>query len=233
MAALDYSGDTERPRTMSLFPDLDVHPRDAPARETLAAGAMLLRGFACERAEGLWRDIGAVTSEAPFRHLVTPGGHRMSVAMTNCGALGWVSDARGYRYDPIDPGSGCPWPAMPASFLALAVDAAAAAGFSRFAPDVCLINRYAPGSRLTLHQDRNERGLDAPIVSVSLGLPAMFLWGGLQRSDRTQRMPLAHGDVVVWGGPSRMRYHGVLPVPDGVHPLTGAYRFNVTFRRAG
>ena len=217
---------------MTLFPELDVHPPDAPARETLATGAMLLRGFALDRVDRLWGDLAAVAADAPFRHLVTPGGHRMSVAMTNCGALGWVSDARGYRYDPRDPDSGRAWPAMPDSFLSLAVAAADAAGFPRFAPDVCLINRYAPGSRLTLHQDRNERGLDAPIVSVSLGLPAMFLLGGLQRNDPTRRMPLAHGDVVVWGGPSRMRHHGVLPVPDGVHPLTGAYRLNVTFRRA-
>jgi alkylated DNA repair protein (DNA oxidative demethylase) len=194
---------------------------------------MLLRGFALDRADALWRDLASAAAGAPFRHLATPGGHRMSVAMTNCGALGWVSDAHGYRYDPHDPDSGRPWPAMPDSFLALAGEAANAAGFPGYAPDVCLINRYAPGARLTLHQDRNERGLDAPIVSVSLGLPAMFLLGGLQRSDPTRRTPLAHGDIVVWGGPSRMRYHGVLPVPGGVHPLTGAYRFNITFRRAG
>jgi alkylated DNA repair protein (DNA oxidative demethylase) len=157
----------------------------------------------------------------------------MQLALTNCGALGWVSDARGYRYSAQDPATGLPWPALPAPFLALAQSAAAQAGFDGFAPDACLINRYAPGTRLSLHQDRDERDFGQPIVSVSLGLPAMFLWGGLQRADRPQRVPLFHGDVVVWGGADRLRFHGVAPVPDGTHPLTGAARINITFRRAG
>jgi alkylated DNA repair protein (DNA oxidative demethylase) len=157
----------------------------------------------------------------------------MSVAMSNCGTLGWLSDRRGYRYDRIDPESGRPWPALPDSFAALARRAAAQAGFEGFVPDACLINRYAPGARLSLHQDRDEREPVHPIVSVSLGLPATFLFGGARRSDRALRVPLVHGDVVVWGGPARLHYHGVLPVPDGEHPLTGPWRINLTLRRAG
>ena len=156
----------------------------------------------------------------------------MQVALTNCGALGWVSDRRGYRYSAQDPDSGQPWPAMPPTFLALAQSAAAQAGFDHFAPDACLVNRYAPGTRLSLHQDRDEQDFGQPIVSVSLGLPARFLWGGLQRADRPQRVPLWHGDVMVWGGVDRLRFHGVAPVPQGVHALTGECRVNFTFRRA-
>ena len=172
------------------------------------------------------------TGEAVFRHLITPGGFRMSVAMVNCGTYGWVSDRTGYRYDAIDPESGKPWPHMPDVFRKLARDAAASAGFEDFEPDACLVNRYEPGARLSLHQDKNERGFDAPIVSVSLGIPAVFLWGGLRREDRPVRIPLMHGDVMVWGGPSRLRYHGVLPLKEGHHPLTGGYRINLTFRKA-
>jgi alkylated DNA repair protein (DNA oxidative demethylase) len=156
----------------------------------------------------------------------------MSVAMTNCGTRGWVSDNTGYRYDAIDPESGKPWPRMPPVFMKLAQDAAASAGFENFQPDACLVNRYEPGSRLTLHQDKNECGFDAPIVSVSLGIPAVFLWGGLRRKDKPERLGLVHGDVMVWGGPARLRYHGVLPLKQGGHPLTGGYRINLTFRRA-
>jgi alkylated DNA repair protein (DNA oxidative demethylase) len=172
-------------------------------------------------------------AQAPFRHLVTPGGFRMSVAMTNAGPLGWVSDRRGYRYDPIDPDSGKPWPSMPSAFLQLAATAAAHAGFVGFVPDACLVNRYEAGARLSLHQDRDERDLGQPIVSVSLGIPAVFLFGGLQRSDRAQRVPLAHGDVVVWGGPARLRYHGVLALKPNHHESLGDCRINLTFRRAG
>jgi alkylated DNA repair protein (DNA oxidative demethylase) len=157
----------------------------------------------------------------------------MSVAMTNCGRLGWVSDRSGYRYDPLDPDSGQPWPAMPPLLRQLALDAAQAAGFPGFAPDACLINRYAPGTRLSLHQDRDEGNYAHPIVSVSLGIPAVFLWGGAQRSDKARRIALMHGDVVVWGGPARLRFHGVLPLPEAHHPMTGSYRINLTFRKAG
>lgn len=219
-------------RTMDLFADQDLPARSGPAQEPLADGAAVLRGYATSMAADLWRDIGTVLDAAPARHLITPRGLRMSVAMSNCGALGWVSDRRGYCYDAIDPDSGRAWPAMPATFRQLAESAAAEVGFPNFAPDACLINRYEPGARLSLHQDRDERDLRQPIVSVSLGLPAMFVFGGQQRSDPTVRVPLFHGDVVVWGGPSRLRFHGVLALKDGWHPLTGAYRFNLTFRRA-
>ena len=165
--------------------------------------------------------------------MTTPGGFRMSVAMTNCGAAGWVSDRTGYRYDRIDPDNGQPWPAMPASFFDLATGAACAAGYDNFMPDACLVNRYEPGARLSLHQDRDERDHGHPIVSVSLGLPATFLFGGLQRADKSKRLPLAHGDVVVWGGPARLNHHGILPLKDGEHPMTGRCRINLTFRRAG
>jgi DNA oxidative demethylase len=199
---------------------------------TLAPGAMVLRGFAAADAPGLLAGVADIEACAPFRNLITPGGFRMSVAMTNCGTVGWVSDRTGYRYDRTDPDTGLAWPVMPSSFRRIAVVAAAAAGFDDYAPDVCLINRYEPGARLTLHQDRNERDDAAPIVSVSLGLPAIFLFGGPKRADRCARIALQHGDVVVWGGPSRMRYHGVLPVADGHHPALGRIRVNLTFRTA-
>jgi alkylated DNA repair protein (DNA oxidative demethylase) len=215
--------------TLDLFPDEPaVEPRD----KTLAPGAMLLGGFARARVAALMEALEDVTAQAPLRFLTTPGGYRMSVAMTNCGAAGWVSDRTGYRYDELDPLSGHKWPAMPAVFAQVAAEAATSAGFTSFAPDACLINQYEPGSRLSLHQDKDERDYSAPIVSVSLGLPAVFLFGGGLRTDRTQRVPLAHGDVVVWGGPARLRYHGVLPLKDGLHPVLGRRRINLTFRRA-
>ncbi len=218
--------------SIDLFAGLDSGSAAGPAREPLAPGALLLRGFALADASALLADLQAVCGRAAFRHLVTPGGFRMSVAMTNCGALGWVSDAGGYRYDPLDPASALPWPAMPASFKSLAARAAAEAGFEGFAPDACLVNRYEAGARLTLHQDRNERDLSQPIVSVSLGLPAIFLFGGDRRSDKAARWPLFHGDVAVWGGPARLRFHGVLPLAGGLHAATGPLRINLTFRRA-
>jgi alkylated DNA repair protein (DNA oxidative demethylase) len=213
---------------------LDLFDADTPEPEDeiLDDGAVVLRGFATKRAAALKDEIATISAAAPFRHLVTPGGLRMSVAMTNCGELGWVSDRRGYRYDPVDPESGLRWPALPDAMRALARDAAARAGYPGFAPDACLVNRYAPGARLSLHQDRDEKELRAPIVSVSLGLPAVFLWGGDARGDRTRPVPLQHGDVVVWGGPSRLRFHGVRPLKDGEHPFAGAQRLNITFRRA-
>lgn len=216
--------------TGDLLAGLELEDR---RREVLAEGAVVLHGHARSRAVALLTAVEAVAAAAPFRHMVTPGGLAMSVAMTNCGPLGWVSDSRGYRYSPVDPGSGRPWPPMPGVFWDLAREAAAEAGFPGFGPDACLINRYAPGTRLSLHQDRNETDLGAPIVSVSLGLPAVFLFGGAGRSDPAARIPLAHGDVVVWGGLSRLRYHGVLPVKAGFHPDTGEYRINLTFRQAG
>jgi DNA oxidative demethylase len=212
--------------TGDLFAGLAV-----PSVETLAEGAVVLRGFALAEAPGLLEGIAAVTALAPVRRLVTPGGRRMSVAMTNCGPLGWVSDRRGYRYDPADPDSGRTWPPMPPAFRAVATRAATAAGYALLAPSACLINRYEPGARLTLHQDRDELELSAPIVSVSLGLPATFLFGGLARRDKPRRVRLEHGDVVVWGGASRLAFHGVEPLKDGWHPLTGGVRWNLTFRK--
>lgn len=217
-----------RGANLALFDDTPL----AGTREQLAPGAWVLHGLALEHADALLREIESIAARSPFRHLVTPGGKTMSVAMTNCGAVGWFSDRRGYRYAAIDPTTGKRWPLMPEAFFRLAREAARAAGFDEYAPDVCLINRYEVGARLTLHQDQDERDRRAPIVSVSLGLPARFLFGGLARSKPQRRVPLVHGDVVAWGGPSRMRYHGVLPIKEGEHPQTGARRYNLTFRVA-
>jgi len=212
-----------------MTPDLfEEVLRDPP----LAEGAVLLGGFALPMEAPLLAALDAAEAEAPFRHMITPGGFTMSVAMTNCGAAGWVTDRRGYRYDAIDPESRRPWPAMPPAFDDLARQAAAEAGFAGFAPDACLINRYEPGARLSLHQDKNERNFGAPIVSVSLGLPATFLFGGLKRSDPAHRVTLRHGDVAVWGGPSRLAFHGILPLAEGEHPVLGRRRINLTFRQA-
>ena len=216
--------------SLDLFADLDPVPQPD---EQIGPNAWVLRGFALPRVPELLPALDAILAQAPFRHMVTPGGFTMSVALTNCGTLGWISDRRGYRYGAQDPVSGRGWPAMPEAFRALATEAAARAGFPGFVPDACLINRYAPGTRLSLHQDRDERDFGAPIVSVSLGIPAVFQFGGLQRSDRTARVPLQHGDVVAWGGVDRLRFHGVLPLKDATHPLLGAQRINFTFRRAG
>ena len=204
----------------------------AESCEQLEPGAVVLRAFCLDEAPALLDAIDVVARTAPFRHLTTPGGQRMSVAMTNCGDAGWLSDRRGYRYDAIDPETNRPWPAMPDVFFSLATRAASAAGFERFAPNACLINRYEPGARLTLHQDRDERDFAAPIVSVSLGVPATFLWGGSRRAVRPLRIRLDHGDAVVWGGPARLNFHGVDTLREGQCEFTGSKRFNLTFRRA-
>lgn len=198
----------------------------------LGEGAVLLRRFVGEASPALGADIADVAAAAPFRRMLTPGGFRMSVAMTNCGAYGWVSSEHGYRYAPVDPVSGLPWPSMPASFFELARCAAERAGFPGFEPDACLINRYEPGARLSLHQDKDESDFDAPIVSVSLGAPAVFLFGGEKRKSPPARVPLEHGDVVVWGGPARLRFHGVAPLKAGWHPFASSHRLNLTLRRA-
>jgi alkylated DNA repair protein (DNA oxidative demethylase) len=203
-----------------------------PAAEPIAAGAVVLRGFARRDSAALVAAVEAIAAAAPFRHMVTPGGWRMSAAMTSCGEVGWVTDKKGYRYAAADPTTGRPWPSMPEGFLCLAAGAAAAGGFPGFAPDACLINRYMPGARLSLHRDEDERDLTAPIVSVSLGLGAVFLFGGARRADRPRRIPLENGDVVVWGGPARLTYHGVAPLADGEDPVTGDCRINLTFRKA-
>ncbi len=204
----------------------------AAARLSLAPGAVVLRGFARPLDAQMRAAVDGVAAAAPFRNMLTPGGLRMSVAMTSCGALGWVSSTKGYRYSPTDPESGEPWPAMPAPFAELAAAAANEAGFAGFAPDACLINRYEPGARLTLHQDKDEGDFGQPIVSVSLGAPATFLFGGLTRKERPLRVPLEHGDVVVFGGPARLRYHGVAPLKQAEHPFAGSCRINLTLRRA-
>jgi alkylated DNA repair protein (DNA oxidative demethylase) len=212
-----------------LFDPIDPSGR---FREIIAEGAYLLRGAALPFERDALAAIEAVAARSPFRHMMTPGGFAMSVAMTNCGAAGWITDRSGYRYDALDPESGEPWPPMPESFTSLAAAAAEAAGYSGFSPDACLINRYEPGARLSLHQDKNERDFAKPIVSVSFGLPATFQFGGLRRNDPVRRYALRHGDVAVWGGPARLRYHGVVELKDGLHPVLGRMRINLTFRGA-
>ncbi|MGH2341419.1 DNA oxidative demethylase AlkB [Segnochrobactraceae bacterium EtOH-i3] len=204
----------------------------SPGRIPIGPGAVILAGRARADSAALLAAIETVTTAAPLRHMVTPGGFRMSVAMTNCGAAGWVSDRRGYRYAPDDPETGRPWPEMPAAFRNLAIAAAREAGYPGFDPDACLVNCYTPGTRLSLHQDRNERDFGQPIVSVSLGLPATFQFGGAERTDPVVKHRLSHGDVVVWGGPSRLVFHGVLTLKAGDHPVVGIRRLNLTFRRA-
>ncbi|OCP35595.1 DNA oxidative demethylase AlkB [Ensifer sp. LC163] len=211
-----------------LFAKLAIEP----SRESMAEGAILLRGFAQPLEGQILPALGSIIAEAPFRHMVTPGGYTMSVAMTNCGTAGWVTDRNGYRYDRLDPETGKPWPALPSSFLDLAITAATEAGYPDFRPDACLINRYEPGARLSLHQDKDERDFSHPIVSVSLGLPATFQFGGLNRTDPVRKYALRHGDVAVWGGPSRFFYHGVTELKDGEHETLGRMRINLTFRGA-
>lgn len=210
----------------------DLSGNKEALHEPLAEGATLLRGFAAARDTMLLAAIDSIAATAPFRRMITPGGFEMSVAMTNCGTAGWVTDRKGYRYATHDPDSGKPWPRLPVEFLDLAEAAAAAAGFTAFVPDACLVNRYEPGARLSLHQDRDEADYGHPIVSVSLGLPATFQFGGLKRNDPVKKVALRHGDVVVWGGASRLFHHGVLTLKDGEHPLTGHRRFNITMRKA-
>lgn len=213
---------------MTILFDADSLPR---SQEQLEEGAFLLRGFATSEAPALLEEVARIEETAPFRHLVTRGGYTMSVAMTNCGRVGWVSDSTGYRYDPMDPDTGARWPAMPAAFRDVAVRAAGEAGFAQYDPDACLINRYVAGAKLGIHQDRDEKDAWAPIVSVSLGVPAVFLWGGKRRSDPVRRLLVENGDVAVWGGPARFVYHGVSGLKDGHHPLTGSVRINLTFRK--
>ncbi len=218
--------------TPDLFAD---EPSTLPpgSREWLGPQAVVLRGRALALERELVQAIDTVTQQAPFRHMVTPGGQTMSVALSSCGPLGWVTDRRGYRYSPVDPQTGMPWPAMPEVLQDLARQAASDAGFANFEPDACLINCYEPGTRMGLHQDKDERDLSQPIVSVSLGIPALFQFGGLSRSERPARVPLFHGDVVVWGGVDRLRFHGILPMKNATHPLLGERRINFTFRKAG
>lgn len=216
------------PITFDLF--ADVEPEPSPRREQIGEQSWVLRGFALPWLEQLLPALDKVLAVAPFRQMVTPGGFTMSAALSSCGTWGWTTDRNGYRYSRLDPQTAAPWPAMPEAFLALAQAAAQAASFADFVPDSCLINRYIPGAKMSLHQDKDEASYSAPIVSVSLGLPAMFLFGGFERGDKSQRVPLLHGDIVVWGGVDRLRYHGVLPIKPGQHPRLGEQRINFTFR---
>ena len=217
---------------LSLFADEDQAPAAPVPLVPGSSASVLLRGFALPYLHAVLPALDAIVLTAPLRHMATPGGLRMSVAMSNCGPLGWITDGRGYRYARHDPASGLPWPPMPPVFLRLAREAALAAGYPGFTPDACLLNRYAPGARMALHQDRDECDFNAPIVSVSLGLPATFLFGGAERTDKAARIALLHGDVVVWGGVDRLRFHGVAPLKEGEHALLGAQRINLTFRKA-
>jgi len=220
-----------QPTTFDLFADNE--PVQQPRAEQIGEQSWVLRGFALPQVEQLLTELEAILAAAPLRHMVTPGGFSMSVGTSSCGQLGWITDRSGYRYSGVDPLSGSPWPSMPAVFAELAREAAEQAGFKDFRADSCLINQYVPGAKMSLHQDKDEKGYAAPIVSLSLGLPGMFLFGGFERSDKTQRIPLLHGDMVVWGGVDRLRYHGVLPIKPGHHPLLGERRVNITFRVAG
>lgn len=216
---------------MDLFAEQDLQQ---PARvERISDQAFALRGFALPKAKELLAALDSVLLQTPLRQMQTPGGYTMSARLSSCGALGWTTDRDGYHYSPLDPLSARPWPAMPGVFLALAAAAASSAGFSGFVPDSCLINAYAPGAKMSLHQDKNERCHTAPIVSISLGLPAIFQFGGVERSDPTQRIALFHGDIMVWGGVDRLRYHGVMPIKPGHHSLLGEQRINITLRQAG
>ena len=222
--------DHSLPSTLDLFAGEDHQPART---EQIGEQSFVLRGFSQPWVARVLAALEPVLQRAPLRNMVTPGGFTMSAALSSCGTLGWTTDRSGYRYTRLDPLSDQPWPEMPAVFRELAQAAAMAAGFSDFMPDACLINRYLPGAKMSLHQDKDERSYDAPIVSVSLGLPAIFLFGGLKRSDKSRRVSLFHGDIVVWGGVDRLRYHGVLPLNEGQHPQLGAQRINLTFRRAG
>ncbi|HWH89734.1 MAG TPA: DNA oxidative demethylase AlkB [Pseudomonas sp.] len=220
-----------QPTTLDLFADNE--PVQQPRAEQIGEQSWVLRSFALSRVDELLTGLGAILAVAPLRHMVTPGGFSMSVGTSSCGQLGWITDRSGYRYSSVDPLSGSPWPSMPAVFADLAREAAERAGFTGFQADSCLINQYVPGAKMSLHQDKDEKAFAAPIVSLSLGLPAMFLFGGFERSDKSQRIPLLHGDMAVWGGVDRLRYHGVLPIKPGHHPRLGERRINLTFRIAG
>ena len=224
----------QRKTDLSATVDLFAGEEPQPA-STLQIGpqSWLFRGLALPLIERLLPALNETLSGAPFRHMVTPGGHTMSAALSSCGPLGWVTDPHGYRYSHTNPQTGQSWPSMPDIFLELAQDAAQKAGFADFVPDACLINRYVPGAKMSLHQDKDEHDHRWPVVSVSLGIPAIFQFGGLQRSDRPERISLFHGDVVVWGGEDRLRFHGILPVKPAVHPQLGEQRINLTFRKAG
>jgi DNA oxidative demethylase len=216
--------------TLDLF---GQYPTEQPDREIIIPGAILLRHFVQVFADGLLNDLDSILAQAPCRQMITPGGRQMSAAITNCGDFGWVSDSKGYRYTHVNPATQAPWPVMPEAFRQIAELAAESAGYASFAPDVCLINRYLPGAKMGLHQDKDERDFSQPIVSVSLGIPAVFVFGGLKRNDPCQRIYLGHNDVVVWGGAARLCYHAIQAIKDNTHPVMGKQRINLTFRKSG
>ncbi|MCF4996376.1 DNA oxidative demethylase AlkB [Pseudomonas syringae] len=220
-----------QPSTFDLFAENETE--QDPRNEQIGEQSWVLRGFALPCMDLLLPALKDVLQHSCSRHMVTPGGFSMSVATSSCGDLGWVTDRSGYRYSTVDPLTGSRWPTMPGVFAKLAQDAARVAGFPDFAADSCLINRYLPGAKMSLHQDKDEKDYGLPIISLSLGLPAMFLFGGFARGDKSQRIPLLHGDMVVWGGVDRLRFHGVLPIKPGHHPRLGEQRINLTFRKAG
>lgn len=215
-----------------LFGVWDAAAAGLPAREVLVPDTLLLRGFLLAHEEALLDALRQVITEAPFRSMTTRGGLPMSAVTTGCGDYGWTSGAGGYGYAALDPLRGQPWPAMPVLFRTLAEAAAAEAGFADFSPDACLINRYRPGAKMGLHQDKDEQDMTQPIVSFSFGLPARFQFGGSSRSGGARQIPLLHGDAFVWGGTARLNFHGVLPVAEGHHPRMGPQRISLTFRRA-
>ncbi|XID74449.1 DNA oxidative demethylase AlkB [Alkanindiges sp. WGS2144] len=218
--------------TMELFDWLPATSYEPGSVEKIGEQAVVLRGLVNPMEKELIRVIEQITAISPFRHMRTAYGGSMSAALTSCGELGWVADQQGYRYQAIDPLTGQPWPSMPALFLRLAQQAASQAGFESFRPSSCLMNEYTVDARMGLHQDKDEINLNYPVVSVSLGIPAIFLWGGLNRKDATQKIGLFHGDVVVWGGVDRLRFHGIAPLKPACHPLLGERRINMTFRQA-
>ena len=210
-----------------------MHLFESPTKQEIIKDVYLLSGFVAPVEREVLTGLASIIQAAPLRQMMTPSGFPMSVTTSNCGQLGWVSDKKGYRYSAVDPVSNTPWPTMPASFLQLAQDAASMAGFANFEPDACLINCYQPGTKMGLHQDKDEQDFTQPIVSVSLGVPAMFQLGGFKRSEKALKLPLYHGDVLVWGGESRLRFHGVMPIKMANHPAFGERRINLTFRKAG
>ncbi|THJ30850.1 DNA oxidative demethylase AlkB [Lampropedia aestuarii] len=207
---------------------------DSPEEQRVALGpqAVVLRQKASPLAAELVARIEDVLQHSPLYQMATPGGKPLSVRTTSCGTHGWSSDPTGYSYVRHHPLTDQAWPEIPAAWSALATEAAQEAGFAQFAPDTCLINQYGLDSKMALHQDRSEQDLRQPVVSISLGMSALFLWGGMQRSDKPAHVLLHHGDMVVWGGVDRLRFHGIKHLTGAPHPQLGAMRYNLTLRRA-
>jgi len=208
---------------MNLFSQLVAEP----THEEIFPGAVLMRSLALPQDNEFFTAAEAIIAARPLHHTTTPSGLPMGVMVTDCG------DSRAFanRWDTANPERMRLWPPMPPLLRDFAIRCAVRSGFPQFRPDACHINRYQAGTKLGLHQDRHECDWTQPIVSLSFGLECIFLLGGLQRTDKPRRILLEHGDVIVWGGPSRMRFHGVQPLKPGHHPLTGPYRYNLTFRK--